>query len=92
MILTKAYVVAEKAARRGVELDETQAGLFSNWIMAVLLQDRAEVARKVYQDFKTISDMADPYSQQIFLQGLRIIVRSGITDMSLAEILKLLRG
>ena len=81
---------AEKAARRGLELDESESWIFKNLSTSLVLQERFEEAVPIYQHFK-----GQPYDQErswaeVFLADLEELESAGITHPDVEKVRALL--
>ncbi len=89
-LFTRQFPEAEHAARRGLELDESQRWINTNLASALLYQGQMEEAKALYLKLKDETD-GDSTFREIFLQDLDALEEKGITCEGVKEIRELLK-
>ncbi len=90
LVLTRDFEGAEKAARRGIQLDATQPWLITNLAMSLLFQGNYEKAKIIYEEKKgKWMDGHGTYTK-IFLDDLADMEAQGVTHPDVKKIRALL--
>lgn len=78
-LFDKDFKGAETAARRGLELDQTEIWIITNLANASLLQGRYAEAENIYKQFKGQSYDEERSWSQVFLEDLDALAAAGVT-------------
>lgn len=90
-LFAKAFNKAEKAAKRGLELDPTQTWIYSNYALALLYQGKYETAKEMYLKYKNQFNSHDQKFLGVFLQDFDDLEAAGVTHPDVEKIRALLK-
>lgn len=91
-IQTSQFKEAEKAIRRGIEMDKDSQNewLYAFLAHALLFQDKYQAAQKIYLEMKDKPDINGTYKNG-FLREFELLENNGVTHKDVAKIRELLK-
>ena len=91
-LFIKKFKEAEKAGRRGLELDASQVYIKTNIGHALLFQDKYDEALKVYQDYADdLQNRQDKTNVEVLIEDFDALEKAGITHPDIAKVKKALQ-
>ncbi len=89
-LMSKEFKQAEEFAQKGLSKDPSQYWIFSNLAPALLLQNRWEQAKKIYEEKQNLP-RGDKTMREVFLGDLTDLEKEGITHPDFEKVRALLK-